>query len=327
MGKNLNFDEIEKAYDYCEGVTKLHARSFYFAARFLPRPKQRAVFPIYAFCRHVDDEIDEIGGTDEKTSVETVEKWKTRLREVYQLKNEPGGFSNETNSEQPTETKIPESGIRNPKSEEQRLVLLAWRDLLKTFPIPVETPLELVEGVLMDTKKNRYQTFEDLYLYCYRVASTVGLMSSEILGYSDKKALEYAEALGIGMQLTNILRDVKEDAAIGRIYLPREDLEEFDVSEEQIFEGNFDSNFRRLIRFQIERARNYYRIGERGIALLEKDSRFTVLLASRIYGKILNEIEKLDCNVFRQRAHTTKVQKLLAIPGIWLRSKRIKRIT
>lgn len=294
-------NELEKAYEYCRSVTKKNAKSFYFAASFLPAHKRRAVYPIYAFCRHVDDEIDEIGEGNEAEAVASVEKWKANLRQIYE---------NDFNELQAA-------------NDEQTLVFVAWQDLLKNYEIPRELPLELVQGVLMDTTRKRYETFEELYVYCYRVASTVGLMSSEILGYAEKIALEYAEAMGIAMQLTNILRDVKEDAAMGRIYLPQEDLRKFGVTEEQIFAGNFDENFKRLMIFQIERARRFYEKGEKGIALLEKDSRFTVLLASRIYAQILNEIEKLGYNVFLGRAHTKKSQKLLSIPKIWLAARKL----
>src|SRR5215213_5042346 len=232
--------ELEKAYKYCESVTKLHARSFYFAAKFLPRAKQRAVYPIYAFCRHVDDEIDEIGDGNQAEAVRTVEKWRSRLKEIYAGKISRG---------------------QRATDDGQTAVFIAWQDLLKTYKIPSELPLDLVQGVLMDTSIKRYATFDELYVYCYRVASTVGLMSSEILGYSDKKALKYAEAMGIGMQLTNILRDVKEDAAIGRIYLPQEDLQTFGVSEEHIFANEINENFVEMMKFQIERARKYYREG------------------------------------------------------------------
>lgn len=294
--------ELEKAYKYCETVTKTHAKSFYFAARFLPKHKQKAVFPIYAFCRHVDDEVDEIAEKNENDGVKAVEKWKIRLEEVYES-----------------------SSDREPRTahHEQNLIFTAWRHLLKNYQIPQNLPLELMQGVLMDTQVKRYDTFEELYVYCYRVASTVGLMSSEILGYSNEKALKYAEAMGIGMQLTNILRDVKEDALMGRIYLPQEELRQFNVSEEQILANEFDENFARLIKFQIKRARDFYREGEMGISLLEKDSRFTVLLASRIYAKILDEIERQNYNVFRRRAHTTKAQKLFAIPKIWREARRL----
>jgi phytoene synthase len=202
-------------------------------------------------------------------------------------------------------------------------VLSAWKDLLETYKIPQNLPFELMQGVLMDTQKKRYETFEELYVYCYRVASTVGLMSSEILGYSDPVALRYAEAMGIAMQLTNILRDVKEDAQMNRIYLPQEDLRKFKVSEAQILDNKYNESFVDLMKFQVERARQYYAKGEEGIPLLEKDSRFTVLLASRIYSKILDVIEKQNYNVFNRRAHTSKRQKFLAIPKIWFTARKL----
>ena len=305
--------ELEKAYEYCESITKTHAKSFYFASGFLPKLKQKAVFPIYAFCRRVDDEIDEIGEGDETEAIQSVEKWKANLEEIY--------FNAKTQRREDAKIYDKSSSL---KTKNQDLVFLAWSDLLKTYKIPKNLPLELIQGVLMDTTIKRYQTFDELYIYCYRVASTVGLMSSEILGYSDKVALRYAEATGIAMQLTNILRDIKEDAAMNRIYLPQEDLRAFNVSEEQIFANEFDANFAEMMKFQVERAREYYAKGEKGIAFLEKDSRFTVLLASRIYAKILDEIEKQNYNIFTKRAHTTKSQKLFSIPKIWLETRKIR---
>ena len=295
-------NEIESAYKYCENVTRKHAKSFYFAAKFLPKHKQKAVYPIYAFCRHVDDAVDEAEISSEQKSFETIEDWKATLNEIYQST---------------------EANIQKTKTKSQRLIFLAWRDLLTKHKIPQNLPLELMQGVLMDTRIKRYETFDELYVYCYRVASTVGLMSSEILGYSDAAALEYAEAMGIAMQLTNILRDVKEDAAIGRIYLPQEDLRGFSVSERQIYENKVDENFVALMKFQIERAKDFYRIGEKGIGLLEKDSRFTVLLASRIYREILVEIEKQNYDVFSRRASTTFSQKIISIPKIWREARTL----
>lgn len=296
-----NSEQLEKAYKYCESVTKTHARSFYFAAKFLPKHKQRAVYPIYAFCRHIDDAIDEIGDGDEASAIQIVEHWKLRLNAVYKEQKIEG---------------------RRTKDKEQNLVLLAWRDLLKTYKIKQELPLELMKGVVQDTHMKRYQTFNELYVYCYRVASTVGLMASEIFGYADKKTLEYAEALGIAMQLTNILRDVKEDAAMDRIYLPQKDLQKFNVSEKQIFDGDCDENFVELMKFQISRAKDYYATAEKGIGLLEKDTRFTVLLAARIYKQILEKIEKQNYNIFLKRAHTTLSQKIFSVPKIWLEAKK-----
>jgi len=297
-------NEIESAYKYCEKITRFHAKSFYFAAKFLPKLKRKAVYPIYAFCRHVDDEIDEISEGGENDAIRAIENWKQKLEDVFESRQEV-------------------STDKRPKTENRNLVFTAWKDLLKTYKIPPNLPLELMQGVLMDTQLKRYETFEELYVYCYRVASTVGLMSSEILGYSDAKALEYAEAMGIAMQLTNILRDVKEDAAMNRIYLPQEDLRKFDVSEKQIFASELNENFVEMMRFQIARARNFYLKGEKGIALLERDSRFTVLLASRIYSRILDEIERQNYDVFSRRASTSLTQKIFSLPKIWRASRNL----
>ena len=154
----------EHAYKYCESVTREHAKSFYFAAKFLPRRKQRAVFAIYAFCRHVDDEVDESGLDSENQAAEAVEEWKRRLDGVY------AGDAGV------------DSAGGDGRDEALDLVFTAWKDILRTYPIPQEAALDLTKGVLMDTHKKRYETFDELYVYCYRVASTVGLMSSEILG-------------------------------------------------------------------------------------------------------------------------------------------------
>lgn len=302
--------EVERAYRYCETVTKTHAKSFYFAAKFLPAPKRRAVYPIYAFCRGVDDEIDEIASGDESEAAAAVEKWRRKLERVF-------------SGEQPSADAAEDNESERLKIADQNLVFVAWSDLLKTHRIPANLPVELMRGVLMDTQIKRYETFDELYVYCFRVASTVGLMSSEILGYSDKIALAYAEAMGVAMQLTNILRDVKEDAALGRIYLPQEDLRKFGVSESQIFAGETSDNFARMMRFQIGRARDFYLEGERGIRLLEPDSRFTVLLASRIYSRILDEIERQNYDVFARRASTTFAQKIFSLPKIWLAARKL----
>lgn len=293
-------DEIENAYRYCENVTKIHAKSFYFATKFLPPEKRKCVYPIYAFCRHVDDAVDEAELSSEREIVEAVAEWQLILDDIYSKTENP-----------------------KPKTENQNFVLTAWRDLLRKHKIPQKLPQELMRGVLMDTETNRYETFEDLYVYCFCVASTVGLMSSEILGYEKPETLLYAEALGIAMQLTNILRDVKEDAAMNRIYLPQEDLRRFGVSEEQIFAGKFDANFAELAKFQIARARSYYEKAEKGIPMLEPDARFCVLLAARLYARILDEIERQNYDVFLKRAHLNLPQKIFLMPKIWREAKKM----
>lgn len=291
--------EIEKAFEYCRTVTRRHAKSFYFAAKFLPKHKQQPIYALYALCRHIDDTIDEAEISGEREAIKAIEEWKFQLDKIYK------------NSGQPT------------ADREQNLILQAWQELLKTYKIKQVLPLELMKGVIQDTHIKRYETFEELYVYCYRVASTVGLMSSEIFGYAEEKTLEYAEALGIAMQVTNILRDIKEDAAMNRIYLPQEDLRKFDVPEQQIFAGEMSENFIELMKFQIERAREFYRKSEKGIALLEKDSRLAVLFALRLYARILDEIERQNYDVFAGRAHTSKRQKLFAVPRVWLESRSL----
>lgn len=297
--------EIEKAYEYCREITRRHAKSFYFAAKFLPREKQLPIYALYALCRHVDDEVDEAEVSSEREAVAAVARWQKNLGKLYSEIDESSKTKNEL--------QMQNSAFG---AEPSALVFVAWKDLLKTYKIPQNLPLELMQGVLMDTHIKRYETFDELYVYCYRVASTVGLMSSEIFGYEKPETLDYAEALGIAMQLTNILRDVKEDAAINRIYLPQEDLRKFNVTEEQIFANRIDANFVELMKYEIHRAREFYQKAEQGIPLLEKDTRFTVLLAARLYAKILDQIEQQDYDVFKKRAHTTKLQKILAIPGI-----------
>ena len=302
--------EIETAYKYCESVTKTHAKSFYFAAKFLPKSKQKPIYALYALCRHVDDEVDEAEVKSEIEAIAAVNHWKAKLDKIYKTGMQKFISENENNDQ-------------SPKTKDQNLVLLAWNDLLKNYKIPQNLPLELMTGVLQDTHTKRYETFGELYVYCYRVASTVGLMSSEIFGYYGEKTLEYAEALGIAMQLTNILRDVKEDAAMDRIYLPQEDLRKFNVTESQILAGEMNENFVEMMNFQIERARKFYMKAELGIPLLEKDTRFTVLLAARLYSKILNQIEKQNYNVFSGRAHINFRQKVFSIPNIWIQARNL----
>jgi phytoene synthase len=285
--------EIERAYRYCQRTTRTHAKSFYFCSRFLPREKRRAIYAVYALCRHVDDAVDAAGIRGERDAQAAVERWREELDAVYR----------EGRADSP--------------------VLVAWRDMLARFRIKQELPLELMRGVLMDTHVKRYETWEDLRVYCYRVASTVGLMSSEIFGYEEPRTLLYAEQLGLAMQLTNILRDVGEDARMGRIYLPQEELRRFGYTEDDLLRGKLSEPFFALMDFEIERARALYREAEQGIPLLEPDTRFTVLLAARLYARILDEIERNGCDVYTRRAHLTLVGKLRAAPRIWRESQKL----
>ncbi len=253
-------------------------------------------------CRHVDDEVDAIEPDNPVAAQAAVARWQAELRAIYQ--------SSQT-------VVVPLSGGINP-------VLLAWRDMLAHYPIPLEYPLELMRGVLMDTHQNRYATWDELKVYCYRVASVVGLMTSEIFGYAGGAAtMEYAKALGYAMQLTNILRDVGADAALGRIYLPAEDLARFGYTEEELQRGVINENFAALMKFEIARARALYAEAELGIPRLHSDARLPVLSAARLYARILDAIEQNSYDVFTRRAHLSLSRKLYALPRLWWAAKRL----
>lgn len=283
----------ENAYRYCRQIAKHHAKTFYLATWFLPKKQRNPIYAMYALLRTVDDLVDLAenkltnGSLSRAELSSMMDAWKTRLHECYE-----GNHNNDP-------------------------IMVAWQDTLKSYNIPIELPLDLMDGVTMDIDFRPFQTFDDLYVYCYKVASVVGLMCSEIFGYRDKKALDHAIELGIAMQLTNILRDVGEDVDRGRIYLPLEDLDRFGYTEEKFMQKKINGNFVELIKFQIARARSYYEASEKGVPLLEKESRFAVKISSQNYCNILRAIEENNYDVFSQRAYRSLYQKLRTIPSIW----------
>jgi 15-cis-phytoene synthase len=287
---------LEKAYDYCREMSRNHAKTFYLASMFLPERQRRPIFAIYALLRTVDDIVDMaedqlsnglITGDEIR---KMLDQWISRLRSCYAGK--------------PDEDPI----------------MIAWHDTLKHYSIPVELPLELIDGVAMDITFRPFETFDDLYVYCYKVASIVGLMTSEIFGYTDQRALDHAVELGIAMQLTNILRDAGEDVDRGRIYLPLEDLRRFGYTVEEFMQKTLNRNFIDLMKFQVERARGYYRSAEQGIPMLRRESRFAVSLSSLNYGNILTAIEENGYDVFSKRAYRSFFQKISTIPAVWLKT-------
>ena len=285
--------DLVRAYEFCRQTARTHAKSFYFSAQFLPVEKRKAIYAVYALCRHVDDAVDRHDVHDAAGARAAIEVWQRDLDKVY----------------------------RGEKVDAP--VLLAWSDMLTRYPIKQELPLELMRGVLMDTYISRYETWEELRVYCYRVASTVGLMVTEIFGYTRPETLEYAVALGEAMQLTNILRDIGEDQRVGRVYVPQEDLRRFGYAESELARGEINEPFISLMRFEIERARNLYREAEQGIPLLNREARFTVLLAARIYARILDRVEANMFDVFNRRAHLTLAAKMRLTPRIWLEARRL----
>jgi phytoene synthase len=276
---------LMQAYGHCTALTAAHSRSFYLATRLLPAGKRRAMRALYAFCRVCDDIIDRPAGNARE-----------RLAE-WQFK---------TLSAQP------------PADD---LVALAWADTRQRFAIPIRYAEQLVEGVGRDLDQNRYRNFEELTTYAYGVASTVGLMSMHIIGYSSPQSVPYAIKLGVALQITNILRDVGEDWRAGRLYLPAEEMATYGLSEADLATAVVTDRWRAFVRFQVDRNRRLYDEAWPGIALLHKDGRLAVAAAAAFYRAILDDIEAHDCDVFNRRAHLSGWGKLRLIPGLWWRNR------
>ena len=273
---------LAEAYHLCNDITRQHSRSFFLSSQFLPDEKRQAIRALYAFCRTSDDTVD-CPGSDASRALA---RWVALAQ-------------------------APQPPPDNP-------VLLAWHDTAERYEVASSLVDELLAGLAMDLLISRYPTFADLWLYCYRVASVVGLISMQVIGHQPGAA-PYAVRLGVALQLTNILRDVGEDAARGRIYLPQEDLDRFDVSEEQILSGRRDERFRELMRFEIARAHQLYDEAWPGIAMLSSDGRFAVGAAAMVYRGILGKIVANDYDVFARRAHLSLAEKLLLLPRVWWR--------
>ena len=274
---------LRAAYATCREITRVASKTFYMASLFLTAEKRRAVWAVYAFCRTADDMVDRTAPAAERLAA--VDRLERKLLAAL-----------DGNADDP--------------------IFIAYADTARRFEIPLAPALALLRGARMDITIRRYATYDELCEYCYLVASTVGLLVSPILGYTSAEALEYGIMLGRAMQLTNILRDVGEDASMGRIYLPSEDLERFGYAEGHVFEQVVDARFIALMRFQIERVRALYARAEPGIAMLAPDSRYTVRLALTLYRRILVAIELNGYDVFRRRAFVplrTKITTALSI--------------
>jgi phytoene synthase len=202
-------------------------------------------------------------------------------------------------------------------------VALAWADTQAHYGIPMRYVEQLIDGVSADLHQTRYATFADLATYAYGVASTVGLMSMHIIGFSGQEAIPYAIKLGVALQVTNILRDVAEDWRAGRVYLPQEELAAFHLTEADLAAGQVDGRWRAFMRFQIDRNRRLYREAWPGIALLHPEGRLAIAAAARFYEGILDDIERRDFNVFTGRAQVGFWGKLRKLPGLWWETRRI----
>jgi len=279
---------LDRAFAYSEKITQEHSATFYMASALLPGAQRQAIRALYAFCRVSDDLVDQPQGSSAAFDAARFECW--RRRSLHSI----------------------------PPQDD--LVAMAWAETRARFNIPLRYAEQLLDGVASDMNVKRYETFSDLAGYCYGVASTVGLMSMHIVGFKDQRAIPYAVKLGVALQLTNILRDVAEDWQNGRLYLPLHELRAFNLSEADIAAGTNDQRWKAFMAFQIRRARQLYQEALPGIALLERRGRLAVAAAAELYRGILDDIEAHDYDVFTRRAHISKGQKLLRLPGIWFRA-------
>lgn len=275
----LKNKSVRAAFKYARSETAYYSKSFFLSSAMLPKEKRWATYALYGFCRFADNIIDN-----------------PRKRSVEELVDEVNYIEREL-----------KRAYKNGESEHP--VLKPFIIVAKTYDIPMEYPLDLMEGVKMDLQIKRYETFDDLYLFAYRVAGVVGLMMTHILGYKTEEAFQYAEKLGIAMQLTNILRDVQEDKNMNRIYIPQEDIRRFNLKEEDIFSENMDEKFEKLMKFEVDRAHKYYEEANSGIEMLDDKTQFAIFSASRIYRGILYKIELRNYNPFLGRVWVTQAKK------------------
>jgi phytoene synthase len=271
-------------------LTRKSRSNFYYAFLTLPRRRREALYAVYAFCRTVDD-IADLGderGVDRAAQRSQLESWRRHVALCY----EPGG-----RPEHPIA-----AGLARAVSE---------------FAIPREALLAIIDGVGMDLDQVRYETAEDLYPYCYRVASAVGLCCIEIFGYTDPRAREYAVNLGTALQLTNIIRDVGADARAGRVYLPQEDLRKFGVTTDDLRAGRYTGEFVSLMRHQAARARQFYRAARDAFPAMDARSLVAAEIMGRIYRALLDEIETREFRVFGERITLPTGRKLAIALRCW----------
>lgn len=274
--------------EYCSRLTRKSRSNFYYSFLFLAKEKREAMYAVYAFCRSVDDVADGPAPAMEKQA--SLEAWRGELDRCYQGK-----------PEHPITVKLAQS--------------------LEQFPIPKEYFDELMAGVEMDLTRNRYPTFHELHEYCYRVAGVVGLMCIEIFGYRNPKAKDYAVNLGVALQLTNIMRDLRVDAERGRIYLPQEELARFGYSETELLQGIYSPAFIALMRFCTGRARHYFQNAKQLLATEDRRSLFAAEIMGTIYYNLLETIEAAEYRVFDRTMTLPTRRKMWIALSIWARSR------
>src|SRR6185437_10224803 len=276
----LSAGNVEASYRYCRGVAKGRAKNFYYSFLLLDKPQRDAMCAIYAFMRHCDDLSDDPAVADKAQLRHSVALWRMQLDRA--LHGEVEGSP----------------------------IWAAFHDTVRRYAIPHRYFHEMIDGVLSDLEPRQMQTFDELYRYCYQVASVVGLTIIHIFGFRSPKALLLAERCGVAFQLTNILRDVREDAGMDRVYLPGEDLARFQVSVEQLRSGKEDGPFRDLMRFEGNRARAYYDESAPLSGLIEPKSRRSLWALRQIYLRLLGRIEDANYSVLTRRINVPKHTKI-----------------
>ncbi|MDC0127852.1 presqualene diphosphate synthase HpnD [Methylophilaceae bacterium] len=264
--------------DYCKQKTKESHSNFLFAFIFLNQKKRNALTALYAFCREVDDIVDE--SNEYKIGKNKLNWWRSEIDRLY--RNSP-----------------------------QHPVTQALKPHINDFELDKAYFIEIIDGMEMDLNFNRYETFKHLQLYCYRVASTVGILSAQIFGYKDSKTLKYAHNLGIALQLTNIIRDIGEDARRGRIYIPLDDLKKFNITEKEILSYINEKKIRELVESQTKRAHDYYKLAINMLPVMDKRNQKPGLMMGNIYYELLSKIIKNNPeNILNQKASLSSLKKL-----------------
>ena len=277
--------------DITKEIAKKSKSSFYYAFNLLPAEQRDAMNTVYAFCRQTDDIVDE-GTTSDDIKHDKLRKWRIELEKSL-----------------------------DGQSDYQLINKLS--KTIQNFNIPLEPFYDLIKGMEMDLQKKRYLTFNDLQTYCYNVASTVGLMCIEIFGYRHPSAKDFAINLGIALQLTNILRDVKKDAEKGRIYLPKEDLEKFNYHESDVFNNTYNDNFQRMMEYQVERAREYFNSATACLNREDKKAMFAARAMQHIYSRMLNKIVDADYNVYQNKIKISTFKKVGISLGVWAKYRLV----
>lgn len=284
----------ERTRNFRREMAKTVQSNFFYSFLFLPKPKREAIIDVYGFCRAIDDIVDDKGEKSDgaRSQAEAqfeLNGWREELDNLY---------------------------AGNPT----RPIAIRLRRVLEQFPMPKEYFEEMINGCEMDLFRSRYEAFDELYQYCYRVAAITGLMCIEIFSYRSPSAKDYAVNLGIALQLTNILRDLREDAARGRVYLPQEDLRRFGYTEDDLSQGKINDNFRRLMTFECDRARSYY---HRAAECLADDDRPTMTAAvtmGKIYYRLLEQIESLDYDVFNNHIRLRRPERFIIALSEWAKA-------